>query len=121
MRYSFVKKENALARLTVAFGLFFLFSCAGNTPDVNTSPATEVSSTAEEPSYEEESPEMDYTSEETVAPKATGGTIEAMIKLIEKQGGIVVGACVFIELPDLKGRDKLKGYPVFSAVSFEGE
>ena len=52
---------------------------------------------------------------------ATGGTLEAMIKLVEKQGGIVVGACVFIELPDLKGRDRLKGYPVFSAVSFEGE
>ena len=52
---------------------------------------------------------------------ATGGTLEAMIKLVEKQGGIVVGACVFIELPDLNGRNKLKGYPVFSAVSFEGE
>ena len=52
---------------------------------------------------------------------ATGGTLEAMIKLVEKQGGIVVGACVFIELPDLKGRDRLKSYPVFSAVTFEGE
>ena len=76
MRYSFVKKEGLFARLTVAFGLFFLFSCAGSTPEVNTSPAAEVSGTTEETSYEEESTEIDYTSEETVAPKATGGTIE---------------------------------------------
>ena len=75
MRYSFVNKKNSLARLTVAFGLFFLFSCAGSTPDVTTSPTTETSSIADE-SYEDESSEVDYTSEETVAPKATGGTIE---------------------------------------------
>ena len=74
---SFVKKEIFLARLTAAFGLFFLFSCAGNnTPEVNPSPATDVSATTEETSYEEDTPEVDYTSEETVAPKATGGTIE---------------------------------------------
>lgn len=51
---------------------------------------------------------------------ATGGTVEAAIKLIEKLGGEVV-ACVFlIELVDLKGREKLKGYPVKSIITYEG-
>ena len=77
MRYSFVKKENLLARLTVAFGLFFLISCASNTPEVNTNPSQNVSESTETPSYyEDESSDIDYTSEETPAPKATGGTIE---------------------------------------------
>ena len=52
---------------------------------------------------------------------ATGGTTEAMIKLVEKLGGEVVGVCVLIELPDLKGREKIAGYRLFSAVSYEGE
>lgn len=52
---------------------------------------------------------------------ATGGTTEAMIKLVEKLGGEVSGVCVLIELPDLKGREKIAGYKLFSAVSYEGE
>ncbi|MCR5250005.1 MAG: adenine phosphoribosyltransferase [Lachnospiraceae bacterium] len=52
---------------------------------------------------------------------ATGGTTEAMIKLVEKLGGIVAGVCVLIELPDLKGREKIAGYRLDSIVSFEGE
>ena len=52
---------------------------------------------------------------------ATGGTLNAMIKLVEKEGGIVAGVCVLIELTDLKGRDKLVGYDTYSAISFEGE
>ena len=52
---------------------------------------------------------------------ATGGTTEAMIKLVEKLGGIVAGVCVLIELPDLKGREKIANYRLDSAVSFEGE
>lgn len=51
---------------------------------------------------------------------ATGGTAEAMIRLVEKLGGIVAGLCVFIELPDLKGRERLKDYRIDSAVTFEG-
>ena len=39
---------------------------------------------------------------------ATGGTVEASIKLVEELGGIVVGCGFLIELVDLKGRDKLK-------------
>ena len=59
------------------FGLFFLISCASNTPEVNTSPTQETNESSETSSYyEDESPSMDYTSEETPAPKATGGTIE---------------------------------------------
>ena len=40
---------------------------------------------------------------------ATGGTIEATRKLVEKLGGNVVGAAFLIELTYLNGRDKLKG------------
>ena len=52
---------------------------------------------------------------------ATGGTTEAMIKLVEQLGGEVVGVCVLIELPDLKGREKIAGYRLDSCVSYEGE
>lgn len=51
---------------------------------------------------------------------ATGGTVEAAIRLIEKLGGEVV-ACVFlIELKGLNGRAKLEGYNVQSIISYEG-
>ena len=52
---------------------------------------------------------------------ATGGTISATIKLIELLGGKVVEVAFVVELIDLKGRDKLKGYGIFSLVEFEGE
>ncbi|MDO5309530.1 MAG: adenine phosphoribosyltransferase [Planctomycetia bacterium] len=52
---------------------------------------------------------------------ATGGTINACRKLIERQGGIVKGAAFIIELVDLKGRDTLGDLPVFAPVQFEGE
>lgn len=51
---------------------------------------------------------------------ATGGTILACRKLIESQGGVVVGCGFVIELVDLHGRDKL-GDNVFSLCTFEGE
>ena len=41
---------------------------------------------------------------------ATGGTVRATIDLVEKLGGQVAGCAFLIELSDLKGRDKLKGY-----------
>ena len=41
---------------------------------------------------------------------ATGGTIEAIIKLIEELGGEVVGIVFLMELEGLNGRDKLAGY-----------
>lgn len=52
---------------------------------------------------------------------ATGGTVEAMIKLVEDLGGQVAGIVFLIELVDFHGRDKLKGYNVYSAIEYEGE
>ena len=50
---------------------------------------------------------------------ATGGTVEATIRLIEQLGGIVVGCAFLIELDALKGRDVLKGYPIFTLVNYD--
>ena len=47
---------------------------------------------------------------------ATGGTTEAICKLIEKLGGKVVKIVFLIELEGLKGRDKLKNYNLVSIV-----
>ena len=52
---------------------------------------------------------------------ATGGTALASCKLIEKLNGIVTECCFTMELPELKGREKLSKYPVFSLIKFEGE
>ncbi|MCW4020693.1 MAG: adenine phosphoribosyltransferase [Candidatus Bathyarchaeota archaeon] len=52
---------------------------------------------------------------------ATGGTMKAACQLVEKCGGTVVGCAIVIELTDLHGRDKLKGYDFFRLVEFEGE
>ncbi len=52
---------------------------------------------------------------------ATGGTIEAAIKMIEKLGGTVVRVVFLMELAGLNGRDKLKGYDVRSAICYEGK
>jgi adenine phosphoribosyltransferase len=52
---------------------------------------------------------------------ATGGTAAAACKLIEKLGGKIVEAAFIVDLPDLKGKEKLKDYPVFCLVEFEGE
>lgn len=49
---------------------------------------------------------------------ATGGTVEATIKLIEKLGGKVVGIAFLIELEALKGREKLDGYEVYSLLTY---
>ncbi|MDE6606939.1 MAG: adenine phosphoribosyltransferase [Lachnospiraceae bacterium] len=51
---------------------------------------------------------------------ATGGTTEAMIKLIESLGGEVVGVVVLIELAGLKGREKISGYRLESTICYEG-
>ena len=54
---------------------------------------------------------------------ATGGTAEASVKLIQRLGGKVIESAFVIELPALKGAEKVKnlGVPVFSLISFEGE
>jgi adenine phosphoribosyltransferase len=50
---------------------------------------------------------------------ATGGTAEANVQLVEEAGGVVAGLAFLIELTELKGRDRLKGYDVFSLLSYE--
>lgn len=50
---------------------------------------------------------------------ATGGTIEATIKLIEELGGIVVGIAFLIELKYLNGMDKLSGYDTLSLITYD--
>ncbi len=52
---------------------------------------------------------------------ATGGTVGATVKLLKKLGAELVECAFIVELPDLKGRDKIPGCPVFSVVQFEGE
>lgn len=52
---------------------------------------------------------------------ATGGTIAAIIKLIEQLGGEVVKIAFLMELEGLKGRDKLKGYDVDAVIKYEGK
>ena len=54
---------------------------------------------------------------------ATGGTSLAACHLIEKLGGKIVECAFIVDLPELKGRQKLlnQGYKVFNLVEFEGE
>ena len=52
---------------------------------------------------------------------ATGGTAEAMIRLIEGLGGEVVEVLCLMELMGLNGRDKLKGYKVDSVIQYPGK
>ena len=52
---------------------------------------------------------------------ATGGTIEAAIKLVEELGGEVVKVVFLIELAGLKGRERLKGYDVSSVICYDGK
>lgn len=51
---------------------------------------------------------------------ATGGTMNACVKLIESLGGEVVKILFIIELKGLHGRDQLKGYDVDSVIQYEG-
>ena len=52
---------------------------------------------------------------------ATGGTIEATIKLIESLGGEVVKVLFLLELAGLKGRERLADYDVDAVVTYEGK
>ncbi|MGC9031470.1 MAG: adenine phosphoribosyltransferase [Minisyncoccia bacterium] len=49
---------------------------------------------------------------------ATGGTMLACAKLVEKLKGKIVGILFLVELTDLKGKEKLKKYSVKSLISF---
>ncbi len=50
---------------------------------------------------------------------ATGGTARAVVDLVEKQGGIVVGLGFVIELEFLPGRQKLPGHDVRSLIKYQ--
>ena len=52
---------------------------------------------------------------------ATGGTMEAIISLVERLGGRVEKICFVMELAGLKGREKLAGYDVESAIVYDGK
>lgn len=51
---------------------------------------------------------------------ATGGTIEAITKLVEGLGGEVIKIIFLMELKGLNGRAKLKGYDVDAVIQYEG-
>jgi adenine phosphoribosyltransferase len=50
---------------------------------------------------------------------ATGGTAEAVVRLVERLGGNVVGLSFVIELEFLRGRERLAGYDVFSLLKYQ--
>ncbi len=52
---------------------------------------------------------------------ATGGTIEAIIKLVEQLGGEVVKIVFLMELAGLKGRERLAGRDVASVICYDGK
>jgi adenine phosphoribosyltransferase len=49
---------------------------------------------------------------------ATGGTLQAIINLVERLGGEVVKICCLIELSELNGRELLKGYDISSSIMY---
>jgi len=51
---------------------------------------------------------------------ATGGTMEAACRLVEQVGGKVHGCAFVVELPELKGRERLTKYPLVKLVDFGG-
>ncbi|SRR5713101_912700 len=52
---------------------------------------------------------------------ATGGTASATCKLVSRLEGEIVGLAFLIELSFLKGREKLKGYDIFSLIAYDAE
>jgi adenine phosphoribosyltransferase len=52
---------------------------------------------------------------------ATGGTMYAATQLVEQLEGDIIECAIIIDLPDLKGKEKIKDYKVFTLMEFEGE
>ncbi len=52
---------------------------------------------------------------------ATGGTAAAAVHLVEKMGGEILECAFVIDLPDLKGKEKLNGHKTYCLVEFDGE
>ncbi len=49
---------------------------------------------------------------------ATGGTVEAIKGLVERLGGVVVGACFIIELTFLGGRERLSDLDLYALITY---
>ncbi|MFA5087416.1 MAG: adenine phosphoribosyltransferase [Candidatus Omnitrophota bacterium] len=49
---------------------------------------------------------------------ATGGTVQAVCELLKKQGAHIVGIAFLVELKFLKGKNKLKDFPVYSIIKY---
>jgi len=49
---------------------------------------------------------------------ATGGTVEAICKLVRQLGGEVLGACFIIELTFLSGRERLAGHDLYALIEY---
>jgi adenine phosphoribosyltransferase len=49
---------------------------------------------------------------------ATGGTVEAICGLVERLGGVVVGACFLIELSFLGGRERLRDLDLHALIEY---
>ena len=49
---------------------------------------------------------------------ATGGTMDATIKLVEQLGGVVAGLAFLVELSYLEGREKLEGYDILTLMEY---
>lgn len=49
---------------------------------------------------------------------ATGGTAKAIVKLVKRMGGKISGVLFLIELSQLKGRRRLKDFPVYSLIRY---
>jgi len=52
---------------------------------------------------------------------ATGGTVAATVSLTRKLGARIMECAFIVELPDLKGREKIKDCRIFAITEFEGD
>jgi adenine phosphoribosyltransferase len=52
---------------------------------------------------------------------ATGGTLEASVKMIERLGGVIAGISYIVDLPFLGGSEKMSKYKLNCLVSYDGE
>ncbi len=52
---------------------------------------------------------------------ATGGTIEAAVKLVRQCGGEVVECAFLVELPDLLGRERIADCAIYAMMEFDGK